>query len=92
MTLRFTATFGPGPLGMAFGHVDGFVTILNVTPGSQAEHQGVVVGSKVISVAGESMEGVPRSAVIARIKDEMQRAAEKPMAIELESAANANPF
>ena len=92
LTLRFTVTFGPGPLGMAFGHVDGFVTILNVTPGSQAEHQGVVVGSKVISVAGESMEGVPRSAVIARIKDEMQRAAEKPMAIELESAANANPF
>jgi hypothetical protein len=91
-TLRRTATFGPGPLGMAFGYVDGCVTILSVTPGSQAEQQGVAIGSKVISVAGESMEGVPRPAVMARIKDEMQRAAELPMAIELESAANANPF
>jgi hypothetical protein len=52
----------------------------------------VAIGSKVISVAGESMEGVPRPAVMSRIKDEMQRAAELPMAIELESAANANPF
>ena len=82
--LRRTATFGPGPLGMAFGQVDGYVTILNVSPGSQAEHQGVVVGSKVVSVAGEPMEGVSRTAVMARIKEEMQRAAEKPMVLELE--------
>jgi broad specificity phosphatase PhoE len=82
--LRLTVTFGPGPLGMTFGQVDGYVTILNVSPGSQAEHQGVVVGSRVVSVAGEPMEGVSRPAVMARIKEEMQRAAEKPMVLELE--------
>mgnify|MGYP003880635979 CR=1 FL=1 len=82
--LRLTVTFGPGPLGMAFGQVDGYVTIFNVSSGSQAEHQGVVVGSKVVSVAGEPMEGVSRPAVMARIKEEMQRAAEKPMVLELE--------
>eukprot|EP00900_Chrysochromulina_parva_P013090 jgi/Chrpa1/21782/Chrysochromulina_OHIO_Genome00027236-RA len=83
-TLRRTATFGPGPLGMAFGYVDGCVTILSVTPGSQAEQQGVAIGSKVISVAGETMEGMTRAPVMSRIKDEMQRAAEKPMVLELE--------
>ncbi|KOO25241.1 fructose- -bisphosphatase [Chrysochromulina tobinii] len=91
--VRRTVTFGPGPLGMVFDHVvghatilkvDGYVTIFNVSPGSQAEHQGVVVGSKVVSVAGEPMEGVSRPAVMARIKEEMQRAAEKPMVLELE--------
>ena len=82
--VRRTVTFGPGPLGMVFDHVVGHATILKVSPGSQAEQQGVVVGSKVVSVAGESMEGVPRPAVMARIKEEMQRAAEKPMVLELE--------
>ena len=90
--LRRTVAFGPGPLGMVFGQGVGFVTIHHVAEGSQGEQQGVAIGSKVISVAGESMEGVPRPAVMSRIKDEMQRAAELPMAIELESAANANPF
>ena len=83
-TLRRTATFGPGPLGMAFGYVDGCVTILSVTPGSQAEQQGVAIGSKVISVAGIVVEGMLRAPVMSRIKDEMQRAAEKPMVLELE--------
>jgi len=77
---------------MTFGQVDGYVTILNVSPGSQAEHQGVLVGSKVVSVAGEPMEGVSRPAVMARIKEEMQRAAQQPMTMELESSAYDAPF
>ncbi|KOO24956.1 hypothetical protein Ctob_002460, partial [Chrysochromulina tobinii] len=91
--LRRTVAFGPGPLGMVFGQGVGFVTIHHVAEGSQGEQQGVAIGSKVISVAGESMEGVPRPAVMARIKDEMKRAAEKPMMLELEipSAVQAAP-
>eukprot|EP00900_Chrysochromulina_parva_P014017 jgi/Chrpa1/22616/Chrysochromulina_OHIO_Genome00027931-RA len=82
---RRTFTFGRGPLGLIFGDGDGFVIINHVDEGSQAGRLGVEVGSKVISVSGKLMEGVPRTAVLAYIKQEMQRATQQqPMTMELE--------
>ena len=84
---RRTFTFGPGSLGVTFKDAGGFVIINQVTAGSQAAKQGVAAGSKLISVAGHPMEGVASTAAVARVKEEMQRAAEQPMSMELESSA-----
>ena len=84
---RRTFTFGPGSLGVTFKDAGGFVIINQVTAGSQAAKQGVAAGSKLISVSGKPMEGVISAAAVARVKEEMQRAAEQPMTMELESSA-----
>ena len=89
---RRTFTFGRGPLGLIFGDGDGFVIINHVDEGSQAGRLGVEVGSKVISVSGKLMQGVPRTAVLAFIKQEMQRATQQqPMTMELEPEIHSIP-
>ncbi|KOO27617.1 hypothetical protein Ctob_011189, partial [Chrysochromulina tobinii] len=89
---RRTFTFGPGSLGVTFKDAGGFVIINQVTAGSQAAKQGVAAGSKLISVSGKPMEGVISAAAVARVKEEMQRAAEQPMTMELESSAYDDPL
>ena len=90
---RRTFTFGPGSLGMTFTEAAGRCTfITEVAAGSQAAKKGVVAGSKLVSVAGHPMEGLGSDAAVARIKEEMQRAAQKPMTMELESSAYDAPF
>jgi C-terminal processing protease CtpA/Prc len=90
---RRTFTFGPGSLGMTFTEAAGRCTfITEVAAGSQAAKKGVVAGSKLVSVAGHPMEGLGSDAVVARIKEEMQRAAQQPMTMELESSAYDAPF
>ena len=90
---RRTFTFGPGSLGMTFAEAAGRCTIITeVAAGSQAAKKGVVAGSKLISVAGYPMEGVGSDAAVARIKEEMQHAAQQPMSMEIESSAYDAPF
>jgi C-terminal processing protease CtpA/Prc len=90
---RRTFTFGPGSLGMTFTEAAGRCTfITEVAAGSQAAKKGVVAGSKLVSVAGHPMEGLGSDAAVARIKEEMQRAAQQPMTMELESSAYDAPF
>ena len=79
-------TFGPGPLGMGVGQRGDVVKVTSVDDGSQASAEGVVVGSVIIQVAGESVKGLRKREVLERVTD-----ATRPVKLLLQVEANENP-
>ena len=79
-----SATFGPGPMGLTLRDVNGDVMITQVEAGSQAEQQGLVADLVIFQVAGQSVRGMHRAAVMERIKG-----AERPVTFVFESQATA---
>ena len=63
------ATFGPGPLGMGLRQDGDVVVVTTVKADSQASAQSVQVGSLILEVAGQSVEGLDKAAVLDRIKE-----------------------
>jgi len=79
-------TFGPGPLGMGIGQRGDVVKVTSVDDGSQASAKGVVVGSVILQVAGESVKGLGKHEVLERVKD-----ATRPVNLLLQVEANERP-
>ena len=73
-------TFEAGPLGLGLANMKdrSSVAVSSVSPGSAAEAQGVRFGSFVLEVNGESMYGVDKDGVIARIA-----CASRPLSLKL---------
>lgn len=79
-------TFGPGPLGMGIGQRGDVVKVTSVDDCSQASAKGVVVGSVILQVAGESVKGLGMHEVLKRVKD-----ATRPVNLLLQVEANESP-
>ena len=75
------AVFRTGPLGFGIKQIDDVVQVTSVDPGSQASAQGLVMGSFVVEVAGSSVAGLDRPAVMDAIKR-----AERPVMILFDSS------
>ena len=77
------ATFAAGPLGLGLANKNGQVKVTSVEAGLTADAQGVVEGSVVHEVSGQSTQGLDKAGVIKLIT-----ATARPLTIKFSPPAN----